>query len=308
MVVAEHNNATLSAGTYNTVTAATKIGGDITILVAGAGSEAAAKAAAQIPGVKAVLHADNAAYKNGVAENVTNAITKAAAGFSHILAPASPWGKNVLPRVAAKLDVGYVSDIMSVASESKFTRPAYAGNAIQTVSTADSVKVLTVRTTNFDAAAKTGGSAAVSAAPAADKPDAGLTSWVEDKLAKSDRPELGSAGVVISGGRGMKNGENFQILYALADKLKGAVGASRAAVDAGFVPNDLQIGQTGKVVAPKLYVAVGISGAIQHLAGMKDSKCIVAINKDPEAPIFQVSDYGLVEDLFKAVPALTAKV
>jgi electron transfer flavoprotein alpha subunit len=310
LILAEHDNVILSGATLNAVTAAKTIGGDITVLVAGSGSQAVADAASKIDGVTSVLHADNEAYGNGIAENITNAVLAAqeASSYSHIVAAASPWGKNVLPRVAVKLDVAVIGDVMKINSDSQFVRPAYAGNAIQTVSSSESVKVLTVRPTNFDAAAAEGGSASVSDSPSAGSPDAGLTSWVNDEIAKSDRPDLGSAGVVVAGGRGMKNGENFEMLYTLADKLGGAVGASRAAVDAGYVANDLQIGQTGKVVAPDLYVAAGISGAIQHLAGMKDSKCIVAINKDPEAPIFQVADYGLVDDLFKAVPDITSKV
>lgn len=310
LILAEHNNAKLSGATLNAVTAAKEIGGDITILVAGSGSRSVADAASKIDGVTSVLHADNEAYGNGVAENITNAVLAAqeASSYTHIVAAASPWGKNVLPRVAVKLDAAIIGDVMKINGENQFVRPAYAGNAIQTVSSSDAVKVLTVRPTNFDAAAAEGGVASVSDAPVASNPDAGLTSWVNDEIVKSDRPDLGAAGVVIAGGRGMKNGENFEMLYTLADKLKGAVGASRAAVDAGYVANDLQIGQTGKVVAPDLYVAVGISGAIQHLAGMKDSKCIVAINKDPEAPIFQVADYGLASDLFKAVPDMTSKV
>ncbi|MGE8297743.1 MAG: electron transfer flavoprotein subunit alpha/FixB family protein [Pseudomonas sp.] len=302
LVIAEHTNAALAAATLNTVAAAQKIGGDIHVLVAGANAGAAAEAAAKIAGVAKVLVADNAAYANQLPENVAPLVAELGKGYSHILAAATSNGKNILPRVAAALDVDQISEIIAVESADTFKRPIYAGNAIATVQSSAAVKVITVRSTGFDAAAAEGGSAAIEAVsgPA----DAGKSAFVGEELAKSDRPELTAANIVVSGGRGMGNGDNFKILYALADKLGAAVGASRAAVDAGFVPNDMQVGQTGKIVAPQLYVAVGISGAIQHLAGMKDSKVIVAINKDEEAPIFQVADYGLVADLFEAVPEL----
>lgn len=306
LVVAEHDNSDIAPATLNTVTAAAEIGGDITVLVAGSGSSAAADAAAKIAGVSKVLHADAAEYANGLAENVAPLVVALAAGYSHVLAPATSFGKNVLPRAAALLDVQQISEISGVVDADTFVRPIYAGNAMATVKSSDAVKVITVRTTAFDAAASEGGSAAVEAADA--KGDAGLSSYVGAELSSSERPELTSAKIVISGGRGMQNGENFAMLEEVADKLGAAVGASRAAVDAGFVPNDYQVGQTGKVVAPDLYIAVGISGAIQHLAGMKDSKVIVAINKDEEAPIFQVADYGLVADLFEAVPALNKEL
>lgn len=302
LVIAEHTNAALAAATLNTVAAAQKIGGDIHVLVAGANAGAAAEAAAKIAGVAKVLVTDNAAYANQLPENVAPLVAELGKGYSHILAAATSNGKNILPRVAAALDVDQISEIIAVESADTFKRPIYAGNAIATVQSSAAVKVITVRSTGFDAAAAEGGSAAIEAVsgPA----DAGKSAFVGEELAKSDRPELTAAKIVVSGGRGMGNGDNFKILYALADKLGAAVGASRAAVDAGFVPNDMQVGQTGKIVAPQLYVAVGISGAIQHLAGMKDSKVIVAINKDEEAPIFQVADYGLVADLFEAVPEL----
>jgi electron transfer flavoprotein alpha subunit len=302
LVIAEHTNTALAAATLNTVAAAQKIGGDIHVLVAGANAGAAAEAAAKIAGVAKVLVADNAAYANQLPENVAPLVAELGKGYSHILAAATSNGKNILPRVAAALDVDQISEIIAVESADTFKRPIYAGNAIATVQSSAAVKVITVRSTGFDAAAAEGGSAAIEAVsgPA----DAGKSAFVGEELAKSDRPELTAAKIVVSGGRGMGNGDNFKILYALADKLGAAVGASRAAVDAGFVPNDMQVGQTGKIVAPQLYVAVGISGAIQHLAGMKDSKVIVAINKDEEAPIFQVADYGLVADLFEAVPEL----
>jgi len=306
LVVAEHDNASVKGATLNTVTAAAKIGGDIHVLVAGAGCGAAAQAAAQIAGVAKVIAVDDAAYANQLPENMSKLIAGLAGGYSHVLAPATANGKNFLPRVAALLDVEQISEIQEVVSADTFKRPIYAGNAIATVQSSDKVKVITVRPTGFDAAAATGGSAAVENAGAAG--DTGVAAFVGEELAKSDRPELTAAKIVVSGGRGMQNGDNFKLLYALADKLGAGVGASRAAVDAGFVPNDMQVGQTGKVVAPGLYIAVGISGAIQHLAGMKDSKVIVAINKDEEAPIFQVADYGLVADLFAAVPELTGKV
>lgn len=302
LVYAEHDNASLKGATLNTITAAKAIGGDIHVLVAGAGCQGAAEAAAKIEGVAKVLVADNAAYAHQLAENVSLLVAELGKGYSHILAPATTNGKNFLPRVAALLDVNQVSEITKVISADTFERPIYAGNAVATVQATDAIKVLTVRPTGFDAAAATGGSAAIEAVAVAK--DAGNSKFVGEELAKSDRPELAGAKIVVSGGRGMGNGDNFKILYALADKLGAAVGASRAAVDAGFVPNDMQVGQTGKVVAPQLYIAVGISGAIQHLAGMKDSKVIVAINKDEEAPIFSVADYGIVGDLFEIVPQL----
>lgn len=306
LVIAEHNNGALGAATLNTVAAAQKIGGDVAVLVAGQNVGGVAEAAAKIAGVSKVLVADNAAYAHQLPENVAPLIAELGKGHSHVLAPATTNGKNFLPRVAALLDVDQISEIIDVVSADTFKRPIYAGNAIATVQSSASVKVITVRGTGFDAAAAEGGSAAIEAVsgPA----DAGKSVFVGEELAKSDRPELTAAKIVVSGGRGMGNGDNFKILYALADKLGAAVGASRAAVDAGFVPNDMQVGQTGKIVAPQLYIAVGISGAIQHLAGMKDSKVIVAINKDEEAPIFQVADYGLVADLFEAVPELEKAV
>ncbi|MDH2000398.1 FAD-binding protein, partial [Pseudomonas sp. GD03691] len=290
LVVAEHSNGALGAATLNTVAAAQKIGGDIAVLVAGQNVGGVAEAAAKIAGVAKVLVADNAAYAHQLPENVAPLIAELGKGYSHVLAAATTNGKNFLPRVAALLDVDQISEIIEVVSADTFKRPIYAGNAIATVQSSAAVKVITVRGTGFDAVAAEGGSAAVEAVsgPA----DAGKSAFVGEELAKSDRPELTAAKIVVSGGRGMGNGDNFKILYSLADKLGAAVGASRAAVDAGFVPNDMQVGQTGKIVAPQLYVAVGISGAIQHLAGMKDSKVIVAINKDEEAPIFQVADYG----------------
>jgi electron transfer flavoprotein alpha subunit len=302
LVYAEHDNSSIKGATLNTVAAAQAIGGDIHVLVAGSNCQAAAAAAAQIAGVSKVLVADNAAYTNQLAENVSLLVADLGKAYSHILAPATTNGKNFAPRVAALLDVAQISEITKVISADTFERPIYAGNAIATVQALDAIKVLTVRATGFDAVAVTGGSAAIEAV--ATVTDAGTSKFVAEELAKSDRPELTAAKIVVSGGRGMGNGDNFKILYSLADKLGAAVGASRAAVDAGFVPNDMQVGQTGKIVAPQLYVAVGISGAIQHLAGMKDSKVIVAINKDPEAPIFQVADYGLVGDLFDLVPQL----
>jgi electron transfer flavoprotein alpha subunit len=302
LVVAEHDNASIKGATLNTVAAAQKIGGDITVLVAGQDCGNAAAAAAKIAGVAEVLVADNAAYAHQLAENIGLLVTELGKGFQYVLAPATSNGKNFMPRVAALLDVGQISEIIEVVSADTFKRPIYAGNIIATVQSTDTIKVITVRTTGFDPVAAEGGTAAVEAVAVAK--DAGVSSFVKEELAKSDRPELTAAGIVVSGGRGMQNGDNFKLLYALADKLGAAVGASRAAVDAGFVPNDMQVGQTGKIVAPDLYIAVGISGAIQHLAGMKDSKTIVAINKDPDAPIFQVADYGLVADLFEAVPEL----
>ena len=305
LVVAEHNNSALNAATNNVVTAARAIGDDIHVLVAGSNCGAAAEGAAQIEGVAKVLVADNAAYEHQLAENTSLLIAELGKNYSHVLAAATTTGKNTMPRVAALLDVDQISDIVAVASADTFKRPIYAGNAIATVQSSAPIKVITVRGTGFDAAAA-GGSAPIEALASAH--DAGNSAFVGEELAKSDRPELTAADIVVSGGRGMGNGENFEILYSLADKLGAAVGASRAAVDAGFVPNDMQVGQTGKIVAPQLYVAVGISGAIQHLAGMKDSKVIVAINKDEEAPIFQVADYGLVADLFEAVPELAGKL
>ena len=302
LVYAEHDNSALNAATLNVVTAAKAIGGDITVLVAGEGCGAVAEAAAKVDGVSKVLCADNAAYGHQLAENIGDLVAEIGKDYSHILASATTTGKNFMPRVAALLDVEQVSDIIGVEGADTFKRPIYAGNAIATVQNSDSTKVITVRGTAFDPAAAEGGSASVEALDVAK--DAGKSAFVGEELAKSDRPDLTAADIVISGGRGMGNGDNFEILYKVADKLGAAVGASRAAVDAGFVPNDMQVGQTGKIVAPNLYVAVGISGAIQHLAGMKDSKVIVAINKDEEAPIFQVADYGLVADLFEAVPAL----
>lgn len=302
LVIAEHNNAALAAVTLNTVAAAAKIGGDIHVLVAGQNVAGVAEAAAKIAGVSKVLVADNAAYANLLPENVAPLIAELGKGYSHVLAPATTNGKNYLPRVAALLDVDQISEIIAVESADTFKRPIYAGNAIATVQSSAAVKVITVRGTGFDPVAAEGGSAAIEAVSGA--ADAGKSSFVGEELAKSDRPELTAAKIVVSGGRGMQNGDNFKLLYSLADKLGAAVGASRAAVDAGFVPNDMQVGQTGKIVAPQLYIAVGISGAIQHLAGMKDSKVIVAINKDEEAPIFQVADYGLVGDLFELVPEL----
>ena len=302
LVYAEHDNSSIKGATLNTVAAAQAIGGDVHVLVAGSNCQAAATAAAQIAGVSKVLVADNAAYTNQLAENVSLLVADLGKAYSHILAPATTNGKNFAPRVAALLDVAQISEITKVISTDTFERPIYAGNAIATVQALDAIKVLTVRATGFDAVAATGGSAAIEAVGTAT--DAGTSKFVAEELAKSDRPELTAAKIVVSGGRGMGNGDNFKILYNLADKLGAAVGASRAAVDAGFVPNDMQVGQTGKIVAPQLYVAVGISGAIQHLAGMKDSKVIVAINKDEEAPIFQVADYGIVGDLFDLVPQL----
>ncbi|HHX7105349.1 MULTISPECIES: electron transfer flavoprotein subunit alpha/FixB family protein [Pseudomonas] len=304
LVIAEHNNVALAAATLNTVAAAQQIGSDIHLLVAGNGCGALSEAAAQVSGVAKVLLADSAAFAHQLPENVAPLIVELARGYSHVLAPATTNGKNYLPRVAALLDVDQISEIVKVIDADTFQRPIYAGNAIATVQSSAAVKVITVRTTGFDAVAAEGGSASIEAVGASC--DAGVSAFIGEELAKSERPELTAAKVVISGGRGMQSGDNFQLLYGLADKLGAAVGASRAAVDAGFVPNDMQVGQTGKIVAPQLYIAVGISGAIQHLAGMKDSKVIVAINKDEEAPIFQVADYGLIADLFEAIPELTA--
>ncbi|MEC7148799.1 MAG: FAD-binding protein [Pseudomonadota bacterium] len=304
LIVAEHDNQTLKAATLNAVAAAQQLGGDIDVLVVGSGCQAAADAAAAVPGVASVLLADNAAYENQLAENVSLAVADVAAGYDAVLAAATANGKNVMPRVAALLDVAQISDITAVIDADTFERPIYAGNVIATVKSSDAKKVITVRTTAFDAVPAEGGSASVQAVDGAH--DAGVSSFIGEEVAVSDRPELTSASVVISGGRGMQNGDNFSMLEGIADKLNAAIGASRAAVDAGFVPNDYQVGQTGKIVAPDLYIAVGISGAIQHLAGMKDSKVIVAINKDEDAPIFQVADYGLVADLFAALPELEA--
>lgn len=303
LVIAEHDNKSVKASTLNTVTAAAACGGDVHVLVAGANAADAAKAAAQIAGVAKVIHAEGAQFEHGLAENVAAQVLAIASNYSHILFPATAGGKNVAPRVAAKLDVAQISDITKVDAADTFERPIYAGNAIATVQSADKVKVITVRTTAFDPAAATGGSAAVESANAV--ADSGKSSFVGQEIAKSDRPELTAAKIIVSGGRAMGSSEKFQeVLTPLADKLGAAIGASRAAVDAGYAPNDLQVGQTGKIVAPQLYIAAGISGAIQHLAGMKDSKVIVAINKDPEAPIFSVADYGLEADLFTAVPEL----
>jgi electron transfer flavoprotein alpha subunit len=305
LVIAEHDNVSLKPSTLNTIAAAAKIGGDIHVLIAGSNCSAAAAEAAKVTGVTKVLVADAPAHANQLAEPLADQILAIASGYSHILAPSTASGKNVAPRVAAKLDVAQISDITSVESPDTFTRPIYAGNAIATVQSSDAIKVITVRTTGFDAAGL-GGSAAIEAVAAV--ADGGQSVFVSREVAKNDRPELTAAKVVVSGGRGMGSSENFKILEPLADKLGAAMGASRAAVDAGYAPNDWQVGQTGKIVAPQLYVAVGISGAIQHLAGMKDSKVIVAINKDAEAPIFGVADYGLVADLFAAVPELAAAI
>ena len=305
LVIAEHDNASLKGSTLNTVTAAAQCGGDVHVLVAGHHCGAAAEAASKIAGVSKVIVADAAPFADGLAENVAEQVLALASSYSHILAPATAYGKNIAPRVAAKLDVAQISEITKVDSPDTFERPIYAGNAIATVQSTDNVKVITVRGTGFDAAA-TGGSAAIeNVAPVG---EFGKSAFVSRELAKSDRPELTAAKIVVSGGRGMGSGAAFKILEPLADKLGAAMGASRAAVDAGFVPNDWQVGQTGKIVAPQLYIAVGISGAIQHLAGMKDSKTIVAINKDPEAPIFSVADYGIVGDLFEIVPQLVAEL
>ena len=303
LVIAEHDNASLKGATLNTVTAAAACGGDVHVLVAGHNAAAAAQAAAQITGVAKVIHADAPGLEHGLAENVAAQVLAIASNYSHILFPATASGKNVAPRVAAKLDVAQISDITKVVSQDTFERPIYAGNAIATVQSADSVKIITVRTTGFDAAAATGGSAQVETAAAT--PDAGKSKFMGSEIAKSDRPELTAAKIIVSGGRALGSKEKFdEVMTPLADKLGAALGASRAAVDAGYAPNDWQVGQTGKIVAPQLYIAAGISGAIQHLAGMKDSKVIVAINKDPEAPIFSVADYGLEADLFTAVPEL----
>ena len=303
LVIAEHDNASIKGATLNTVTAAAACGGDVHVLVAGHNAGAAAEAASKIAGVAKVLHADSEAFAHGLAENVAAQVLAVAGNYSHILFPATASGKNVAPRVAAKLDVAQISDIIKVDGPDTFERPIYAGNAIATVQSADATKVITVRTTGFDAAAASGGSAAVETVSAT--ADSGKSSFVGQEIAKSDRPELTAAKIIVSGGRALGSAEKFnEVMTPLADKLGAAIGASRAAVDAGYAPNDLQVGQTGKIVAPQLYIAAGISGAIQHLAGMKDSKGIVAINKDPEAPIFSVADYGLEADLFAAVPEL----
>ncbi|AGW89205.1 MULTISPECIES: electron transfer flavoprotein subunit alpha/FixB family protein [Cupriavidus] len=305
LVIAEHDNQSIKGATLNTVTAAAQCGGDVHVLVAGSNAKAAADAAAKIAGVTKVLLADAPYFGDGLAENVAEQALAIANDYSHILAPATPYGKNILPRVAAKLDVAQISEISRVDAPDTFERPIYAGNAIAIVKSSDKVKVITVRGTAFDAAAAEGGSAAVETLPAV--ADQGISQFVSREVAKSDRPELTAAKIIVSGGRGVGSGENYtKVLTPLADKLGAALGASRAAVDAGFVPNDYQVGQTGKIVAPQLYIAVGISGAIQHLAGMKDSKVIVAINKDAEAPIFSVADYGLVGDLNTVVPELVA--
>jgi len=307
LVIAEHDNASVKSATLNTIAAAQKIGGDIHVLIAGSNAQAAADAAAKITGVAKVLLADAPQLADGLAENIDGTVVQIAKNYSHILAPATPYGKNIAPRIAAHLDVAQISDITAVDSPDTFERPIYAGNAIATVQSSDAIKVITVRTTGFDPVAAEGGNASVEKIEAS--ADAGISKFVSRELTKLDRPELTSAKIIVSGGRGLGSGENYtKVLEPLADKLGAALGASRAAVDAGFVPNDYQVGQTGKIVAPNLYVAVGISGAIQHLAGMKDSKVIVAINKDAEAPIFSVADYGLVGDLFDTVPELTASV
>jgi len=302
LVIAEHDNSSLKPATLNSVTAAQAIGGDIDILVIGSDCQGAAEQAAQVAGISKVLVADNGAYGHQLAENVAPLIAEVGAAYSHVLATATTTAKNIMPRAAALMDVQAISEISEVASADTFKRPIYAGNVIATVQSSDAIKLLTVRGTAFDAASAEGGSATIEAVASAH--DAGKSEFKGEEVAKSDRPELTAAKIVISGGRGMGNGDNFSMIYSIADKLGAGVGASRAAVDAGFVPNDMQVGQTGKIVAPDLYVAVGISGAIQHLAGMKDSKVIVAINKDEEAPIFSVADYGLVADLFTALPEL----
>ena len=306
LVVAEHDNNEIKGSTLNTVTAASKIGGDVSVLVAGSESSSAAEQASKIAGISSVIHVDDPIYKNFLAEDLGNLVASIAEGFNYILAPATTFGKNFLPRVAAKLDVQQISDIISVEDADTFKRPIYAGSCIATVKSNDSVKVITVRTTAFDASPMTDSSVTVNSGDVVDSLN--NASFVSDEIAESDRPELTAAEVIVSGGRALGSSENFKIIEALADKLGAAVGASRAAVDAGYVPNDYQVGQTGKIVAPTLYIAIGISGAIQHLAGMKDSKVIVAINKDEDAPIFQVADYGLVGDLFEAVPELTDSV
>jgi len=302
LVIAEHDNSELKVSTLNTIAAANEIGGDVDVLVAGFNCNTVAEATKSIGGIKKVLLANKPAYANFLAENIGSLVAEVGSNYSHILTPATANGKNFMPRVAAALDVSQISDISAVISEDTFERPIYAGNCIATVQSSDSVKVITVRITGFDPCSSSGGSAAIEEIDV-DK-DMEISSFIKEEIAVSDRPELTAADVVISGGRGMQNGDNFKLLEGIADKLGAAIGASRAAVDSGFVPNDMQVGQTGKIVAPDLYIAVGISGAIQHLAGMKDSKIIVAINKDEEAPIFQVADYGLVADLFEALPEL----
>lgn len=306
LVIAEHNNESLKPATLVAVAAAKAIGGDIEILVAGSNCAAAAAAAAKVGGVSKVRVADNAVYAHGLAENLADLVVTIGSQYSHILAVTTTSGKNFMPRVAALLDVAQISDISLVVNAETFERPIYAGNAIATVQSSDAIKVITVRGTAYDAAPADGGNASIEALDAVQ--DAGLSTWVKDEIVKLDRPELTAASIIISGGRGMQSGDNFKLLESVADKLGAAIGASRAAVDAGFAPNDMQVGQTGKIVAPDLYIAVGISGAIQHLAGMKDSKVIVAINKDADAPIFQVADYGLVADLFSAVPEFDALI
>jgi len=306
LVVVEHDNEELKGATLNTVTAAKEIGSEIDLLVAGFSCDSVADQACSIPGIGKVLVANNESYKNFLAENIGTLVSEVGKGYSHILAAATSNGKNFMPRVAALLDVSQVSEIISVLSEDTFERPIYAGNCIATVKSSDPIKVITVRATGFDDCEVEGGSATKEIVDL--NSNLGISSFVGEELAESDRPELTSADIVISGGRGMQNGENFSLLEGIADKLGAAIGASRAAVDSGFVPNDMQVGQTGKIVAPNLYIAVGISGAIQHLAGMKDSKVIVAINKDEDAPIFQVADYGLVADLFEALPELESKL
>jgi electron transfer flavoprotein alpha subunit len=306
LLIAEHDNASLKPATLNALTAAQQMGGEIDVLVAGSDCQVVAQAAAAMAGVRTVLVADNAVYAQHLAENVSQLVAKLAPNYSHVLTPATTTGKDFMPRAAALLDMNMVGDVMAVVSPDTFKRPIYAGNAIATVQSSERIKLLTVRGTAFDAASATGGQAAIETID--DVFVATHTAFIGAEIVKSDRPELTAAKIVVSGGRGVGSGENFSLIYQLADKLGAAVGASRAAVDAGYVPNDMQVGQTGKVVAPNLYIAVGISGAIQHLAGMKDSKVIVAINKDPEAPIFQVADYGLVGDLFSVLPELTEKV
>ncbi|GIS32705.1 MAG: electron transfer flavoprotein subunit alpha [Gammaproteobacteria bacterium] len=306
LVIAEHDNQELKSSTLNVVTAAQALGSEIDILVAGSDCSSVAESATKIPSINKVLMADSEAYKNCLAENVGSLIGNIGTNYTHILAAATSNGKNCLPRAAALLDVAQISDISAVVSEDTFERPIYAGNCIATVQSSDSIKVITVRTTSFDSSENEGGTASVETI--SENTDLGVSSFVKEEVAESDRPELTSADIVISGGRGMQNGDNFSLLEGIADKLGAAIGASRAAVDSGFVPNDMQVGQTGKIVAPNLYIAVGISGAIQHLAGMKDSKVIVAINKDEEAPIFQIADYGLVADLFEALPELESKL
>ena len=306
LIIAEHDNEVLKSSVLNTVAAATKIGGEVHVLVAGNNCQSVADAASKVQGVSKVLLAEAEWLGHALAEEVAEVVCAAAEGYSHLLAPATSFGKNVMPRVASQLDVAQVSDIVGVESDDTFVRPIYAGNALATVTSSDSKKVITVRATGFDAVSAEGGNASIETVSAGNAK--GLSKLVSQELTKSARPELTAASIIVSGGRGMGSGENFALLEALADKLGAAVGASRAAVDSGFVPNDYQVGQTGKVVAPELYIAVGISGAIQHLAGMKDSKVIVAINKDEEAPIFQVADYGFVGDLFEAVPQLTSLV